>query len=342
MTNSEIIIYQDASGRNRIDVKLSGETVWLTQAQMADLFGIDKSGISRHIKDIFKSGELVEDTTVANFATVINRGFRGEVEEQLDYYNLDMIIAVGYRVNSQRATAFRIWATEVLREYIQKGFALNDERLKNGHSFDKAHFRELLERIKEIRTSERMLYQQLKDIYALSEDYMNNNMETLLFFAHVQDKVHYAVTGQSAAEIIYKRADADKENMGLTSWKNAPHGRFTKQDVVIAKNYLEQPELDGLKDIVNMFLDYAEMQAKNAIPIFMKDWLSELDNFLHFLKKPLLNAPRPFSRTQAIRKAYNEYAKYREKMRVIEREKSLSEKIEDIKELESFLKKADE
>lgn len=336
----QIVIYKTPAGDVSVSAIMQEDTLWLTQAQMAELFEIDKSGISRHIKDIFTTGELSEKVVCAKFAHTTPHGAipdKTQTKEVL-YYNLDMIIAVGYRVNSAKATAFRIWATNVLKEYIQKGFALDDNRLKNGYSFDKAHFRELLERIKEIRTSERMLYQQLKDIYALSEDYMDDNTATLLFFAHVQDKVHYAITGQSAAEIVYKRVDANKKNLGMTTWKTAPNGRFTKQDVIVAKNFLEQPELENLRDIVNMFLDYAELQAKNATPVFMKDWITELDNFLKFLKKPVLDKVRPYSRTQAVRKAYAEYAKYRENERLAEREKAKLEYIEDIKELEKLLK----
>lgn len=334
----QIVIYRTPAGDVSVNAVFQNETLWLTSKQIAHLYDTDYSNITKHIKNIYADGELAKTATVAKFATVVNRGFRGEVEEQIDYYNLDMIIAVGYRVNSAKATAFRIWATNVLKEYIQKGFALDDNRLKNGHTFDKAHFRELLERIKEIRTSERMLYQQLKDIYALSEDYMHDNTATLLFFAHVQDKVHYAITGQSAAEIVYKRVDANKKNLGMTTWKKAPNGRFTKQDVIVAKNYLEQPELENLRDVVNMFLDYAELQAKNATPVFMKDWIVELDNFLKFLKKPVLDQVRPYSRAQAVRKAYAEYTKYRENERLAERQNAKLEYIEDIKELEELLK----
>ncbi len=333
----KVFIYRDADGAVNVRTYMQNETIWLTQKSMAELFDIDATGIGRHIKNIYNSEELQENTTHAKFAGVVNRGFRGEVEELLDFYNLDMIIAVGLRVNSAKARAFRNWAIAILREYTTKGFALDDKRLKNGNHFDKMHFRELLERIKEIRTSERMLYQQLKDIYALSEDYNQSNAASLLFFARVQDKVHYAITGQTAAEIVYKRADSEKDNMGLTTWKNAPNGRFYKSEVIIAKNYLQQPEMESLRDVVNMFLDYAEMQAKRQVPVFMQDWINELDNFLRFMKKPILAAPK-YSRAQAVRKAYREYEKYRAKQLETEKQNSKQELIEDIRELEEIEK----
>ena len=333
----KVFIYRDTDGAVNVSAYMQEETIWLTQAQMAQLFSTTSQNITQHIKKIYKEEELDEIATCKKFLQVVNRGFRGEVEELLDFYNLDMIIAVGFRVNSAKARAFRNWAIAVLREYTTKGFALDDKRLKNGNHFDKMHFRELLERIKEIRTSERMLYQQLKDIYALSEDYNQSNAASLLFFARVQDKVHYAITGQTAAEIVYKRADSEKDNMGLTTWKNAPDGRFYKSEVVIAKNYLQQPEMESLRDIVNMFLDYAEIQAKKQIPVFMQDWIDELDNFLRFMKKPILAAPK-YSRAQAVRKAYGEYEKYRAKQLESEKQNSKQELIEDIRELEEIEK----
>lgn len=334
----QFYIYKDVNGNVNVNALMRDETLWLTAKQISELYDSDYSNITKHIKNIYKDKELAENTTIAKFATVINRGFRGEVEEEIDYYNLDMIIAVGYRVNSAKATAFRIWATNVLKEYIIKGFALDDNRLKNGRQFDKAHFRELLDRIKEIRTSERMLYQQLKDIYALSEDYSRSNSASLIFFAQVQNKVHYAITGQTSAEIIVKRADAEKEHMGLTTWKNSPHGDIIKSDVITAKNYLEKREMEDLRDIVNMFLDYAEMQAKAQKPVFMKDWVIKLDNFLAFNEKPILQGCGKYSRTQALRKSTAEYEKYKLKQKTVEKEKAHQEYIEDIKELNGILK----
>ncbi len=338
ISQKQFYLYKDNNGNINVRAMLQDDTIWLTAKQISELYDTDYSNVIKHIKNIYKDEELAENTTIAKFATVVKRGFRGEVEENIDYYNLDMIIAVGYRVNTKKATAFRIWATTVLKEYITKGFALDDNRLKNGKQLDKAHFRELLDRIKEIRTSERMLYQQLKDIYALSEDYNNSNAASLIFFARVQNKVHYAITGQTSAEIVVKRADAEKENMGLTTWKNSPDGRITKGDVIVAKNYLSEGELDGLKDIVNMFLDYAEMQAKSQTPIFMQDWLTKLDNFLMFNEKPILNGAGNYSRAQALKKSIMEYEKYKQKQKNIEREKSHQEYIEDIQELSSLLK----
>lgn len=331
--NKQMFIYKDVNGEINVRAFMKDETLWLTQKSIAELFGVDRSVISKHISNIYKEGELVENSVCAFFAHTAEDG----KQYRTAFYNLDMIIAVGYRVNSAKATAFRIWATNVLKEYIIKGFALDDNRLKNGRQFDKAHFRELLDRIKEIRTSERMLYQQLKDIYALSEDYSHSNAESMIFFAKVQNKVHYAITGQTSAEIIVTRANADKENMGLTTWKNSPDGRITKGDVIIAKNYLEKKEMEGLRDIVNMFLDYAEMQAKAQNPIFMKDWITKLDNFLKFNEKPILRDSGKYTRTQALRKSNEEYEKYKLKQRKIEKEKAQQEYIDDIEELNGIL-----
>lgn len=330
-------IYKDANGNVNVNALMRDETLWLTQKSMSELFGVEVPAISKHINNIFESKELAKEATVSKMEIVQTEGSR-EVSREVDFYNLDMIIAVGYRVNSAKATAFRIWATNVLKEYIIKGFALDDNRLKNGRQFDKAHFRELLDRIKEIRTSERMLYQQLKDIYALSEDYSCNNAESLIFFAKVQNKVHYAITGQTSAEIIVTRANAEKENMGLRTWKNSPGGRITKSDVIIAKNYLDKGELENLRSIVNMFLDYAEMQAKAQNPIFMKDWLIKLDNFLAFNEKPILHGSGKYTRTQALRKSNEEYIKYREKQRLQEKKQAQLEYAEDIRELDLLLK----
>lgn len=333
----QFYIYRDANGSVNVNALMQNETLWLTQKSMAELFDVEVPAISKHINNIFESKELAKEATVSKMEIVQTEGNR-KVSREVDFYNLDMIIAVGYRVNSAKATAFRIWATNVLKEYIIKGFALDDNRLKDGKSFDKAHFRELLDRIREIRTSERMLYQQLKDIYALSEDYSRNNSDSLIFFAQVQNKVHYAITGQTSAEIIVTRADAEKENMGLTTWKNSPDGQITKSDVITAKNYLEKREMEDLRDIVNMFLDYAEMQAKAQKPIFMKDWVVKLDNFLAFNEKPILQGRGRCSRTQALRKSTAEYEKYKLKQKAVEKEHAQQEYIEDIKELTGILK----
>ena len=327
-------IYRDAEGAVAVKAFLKEDTLWLTQKAMGELFGCSSDNISQHLKNIFEEGELKKDSVTEKISATATDG----KNYPTNFYNLDAIIAVGYRVNSKKATAFRIWATNVLREYILKGFALDDNRLKNGRDFDKAHFRELLDRIKDIRTSERMLYQQLKDIYALSEDYRNDKTVSLLFFAKVQNKVHYAITGQTSAEIIYKRANAKKENMGLTTWKNAPDGEIQKSDVITAKNYLEKNEMEGLRDIVNMFLDYAEMQAKAQKPVFMKDWETKLDNFLAFNEKPVLKGSGIYSRTQALRKSTSEYEKYKQERKALQKEQAQEEYKEDIRRLTLLLK----
>ena len=241
----QFLLYNLPDKEEKVQVVIKDETIWCTQKAMAELFGIDKSGISRHIANIFKDEELQQDTTVAKIATVVNRGIRGEVEELVDFYNLDMIIAVGYRVSSPKATKFRQWATKILNEYIKKGFVLDDERLKQGTAvFGKDYFRELLERVRSIRTSERRIWQQITDIYAeCSIDYDKSSPTTHDFYAMIQNRFHYAITGQTAAEIIYTKADHTQEHMGLTTWKNAPDGRILKSDVSIAKNYLQENEI---------------------------------------------------------------------------------------------------
>lgn len=256
----QYILYNLPEEEGKVQVVIKDETIWCTQKAMSRLFGVDKSGISRHISNIFKDGELQQDATVAKIATVVNRGIRGEVEESVDFYNLDMIISVGYRVNSIQATRFRQWATKVLNEYIRKGFALDDDRLKQGTAvFGKDYFRELLERIRSIRASERRIWQQITDIYAeCSIDYDKDSPTTQDFYAMIQNRFHYAITGQTAAEIIYSKADHTKEHMGLTTWKNAPDGRILKSDVSIAKNYLDEREIRQLERAVTGYFDYIE------------------------------------------------------------------------------------
>ena len=324
-----------------VNAQFFNNTIWLTTKQIAELFETAPQNVDYHRNNIYKDGELAENTTTKNFLDVVNRGFRGKVEENITYYNLDMVIAVGYRLNSQKAIEFRNWATPILREYIQKGFALDDARFKQCYQFDKAYFRELRERIKDIRISERMLYQQLKDIYALSADYNNNQQETWLFFAKVQNKVHFAITGNTSAEIIYNRADSTKENMNLTSWNNAPDGKITKQDIVWAKNYLQESELKELKYIINMFLDFAERRAEIEDPIFMNEWEKELDRFLEFNKKAILTSAGKTSRIAALKKASEEYSKYKLRIKQDEKVKAEQEHTEDIKELEKMLKDAE-
>jgi len=328
----QFFLYRDSAGRVQINALLRDETLWLTQKTMAELFEVDRSVITKHIGNIYAEGELKEKSVCANFAHTAADGKNYNTA----FYNLDMIIAVGYRVNSRRATAFRIWATAVLREYIIKGYALDDDRLKNGNKFDKAYFRDLLERIKDIRTSERMLYQQLKDIYSLSADYNRDYEDTILFFAKVQNKVHFAITGQTAAEVIHSRADANTANMGLTAWQASPDGRITRQDVTIAKNYLKEPELKELRYIVNLFLDYAQHEAEGERVIYMRDWERELDKVLELNRKELLQSAGKITHDEALKKAIAEYEKYRANLKLTEKEDSEQEYLLDIKELEKW------
>jgi len=328
----QFFLYKDSAGRVQINALLRDETLWLTQKAMAELFEVDRSVITKHIGNIFAEGELKENSVCANFAHTAADGKNYNTA----FYNLDMIIAVGYRVNSRRATAFRIWATAVLREYIIKGYALDDDRLKNGNKFDKAYFRDLLDRIKDIRTSERMLYQQLKDIYSLSADYNRDYEDTILFFAKVQNKVHFAITGQTAAEVIHSRADANMANMGLTAWQASPDGRITRQDVTIAKNYLKEPELKELRYIVNLFLDYAQHEAEGERVIYMRDWERELDKVLELNRKELLQSTGKISHEEALKKAIAEYEKYRANLKLTEKKDSEQEYLLDIKELEKW------
>jgi hypothetical protein len=278
----EILLYTAPEGKTHIEVFFEDETFWLSQKKMAELFGVDVRTVNEHLQNIFKTKELEENSTIRNFRIVQKEGPRN-VSRQVDFYNLDAIIAVGYRVNSIEATRFRIWATKTLREFIIKGFVLDDERLKQGKKFGKDYFEELLERIREIRASERRFYQKITDIYAqCSMDYDPRAEITHNFYKTVQNKLHWAITGHTAAEIIAERANADKPNMGLTTWKNAPKGKILKTDVTIAKNYLDKDELDELNRIVSMYLDYAENQAKRHVAMTMKGWVQRLDGFLQF------------------------------------------------------------
>ena len=309
MTNeSQFILYQLPDEEGVIQVVVKNETIWATQKAMAALFGVDKSGISRHVANIFKDGELKQETTVAKIATVVNRGIRGEIEEQIEFYNLDMIISVGYRVNSAKATKFRIWATGVLKEYIRKGFALDDNRLKNLGGG--GYWKELLERIRDIRSSEKVFYRQVLDIYATSIDYNPKADISIEFFKRVQNKIHYAVHGQTAAEVIVSRADAEKEFMGLTTFEgDRPH----LKDAVIAKNYLDEKELRAMGQIVSGYLDFAERQAERQQAMTMKDWAAHLDNILTMSGEKLLQGAGKVSHEQAIEHATNEYKKYQQR-----------------------------
>ena len=302
----------------KVQVVIKEETLWCTQKAMAQLFGVDKSGISRHISNIYKTGELQQDTTVAKIATVVNRGIRGEVEELVDFYHLDMIIAVGYRVNSLKATKFRQWATKILSEYIKKGFAMDDERLKQGTAvFGKDYFRELLERVRSIRTSERRIWQQITDIYAeCSTDYDKNSPTTRDFYAMIQNRFHYAITGQTAAEIIYSKADHTKDYMGLTTWKNAPDGRILKSDVSIAKNYLQEKEIRQLERAVSSYFDYIENQIERHNAFNMKQFAASVNKFLTFNDYKILPDKGKISAAQAKKKAEEEYDIFNKTQRI--------------------------
>ena len=305
----QFLLYSLPDEEGKVQVVIKDETIWCTQKAMAQLFGVDKSGISRHISNIFKEGELQQDTTVAKIATVVNRGIRGEVEELVDFYNLDMIIAVGYRVSSPKATRFRQWATKILNEYIKKGFVMDDERLKQGKAvFGKDYFRELLERVRSIRTSERRIWQQITDIYAeCSIDYDKNAPTTRDFYAMIQNRFHYAITGQTAAEIIYTKADHTKDHMGLTTWKNAPDGRVLKSDVTVAKNYLQEKEIRQLERAVSSYFDYIENQIERQNAFNMEQFAASVDKFLTFNDYKILPDKGRISATQAKEKAESEY-----------------------------------
>lgn len=305
--NGSIILYQTEDGKSRIEVTLCNDTVWLTADQMAELFQRNKSTISRHIKNVFEDGELNPDSTVAFFATVQNEGNRS-VERNLAYYNLDMIISVGYRVKSHRGVQFRIWATQVLREYLVKGFAMNDDLLKRAGGGN--YFDELLSRIRDIRSSEKVFYRKILEIYALSIDYDPRTETTMQFFKIIQNKMHFSVHGHTAAEIIYERANAEKDFMGLTSWTGALPKRT---DAEIAKNYLSSDELDTLNRIVSLYLDFAELQAKSHKPMYMKDWIQKLDDFLKLSGKELLSHAGKISAELAKQKADTEYDKFKER-----------------------------
>ena len=303
---NEIIIYQTQDGQTKIDVRIENETVWLTQNQMAELFQTTKQNISLHIKNIFEEGELTEDSTVKDYLTVQNEGSR-KVSRNVTHYNLDVIISVGYRVKSLRGTQFRMWATQVLKEYMKKGFALNDDLLKQAGGG--GYWKELLERIRDIRSSEKVFYRQILDIYATSTDYNPKAEETKLFFKVVQNKMHFAAHGHTAVEVIYLRADSTKDNMGLTVFK----GKHPKKDeVTVAKNYLDEKELNILNRITSAYLEFAELQAIRHIPMTMKDWIAKLDDFIKMTGSELLENPGKISKLEAENKALAEYAKYKE------------------------------
>ena len=334
--NSQFLIYQTEDGTLKLDVRLEDETVWLTQQLMAELFQTSKQNISQHIQNIYEDLELRPEATVKKFLTVQSEGKR-EVKRLLDYYNLDMIISVGYRVKSAVATRFRIWATQQLTEFIRKGFLLDDERLKNPDlPFD--YFEELTRRIQDIRTSERRFYQKITDIYATSIDYDPTQEISLNFFKTVQNKMHWAITGQTAAEIIHSRADANKHNMGLTNYRGS---KVRKQDVIIAKNYLTEEELTPLNNLVEQYLIFAQGQAMRRIPMYMSDWIKKLDSFLQINDRDILKHVGKISHEMAKELAEKEYEKFHNKRLAQERNK-LSDFDKAIKQIESTIKSCKE
>lgn len=308
---NDILLYTAPSGAVKIEVIFEGETFWLSQRKMGELFGKDVRTINEHLQNIFAEGELPPEATIRKIRIVQTEGNR-EVAREVDFYNLDAIIAVGYRVNSYQATQFRIWATKTLKEFIIKGFVLDDERLKQGRHFGKDYFDELLERIREIRASERRFYQKITDLYAqCSIDYDPKSETTTLFYKTVQNKLEWAITGQTAAEIIASRTGAEKPNMGLSTWKNAPGGKILKSDVSVAKNYLSESELSALNRIVTMYLDYAENQAARQISMRMQDWIEKLDAFLRFNEYDILQDAGKVSHEVAKALAEKAYEQYR-------------------------------
>jgi hypothetical protein len=312
------LIYSTPQENVKVDVVVKDETVWLTQKAMAALFGVQVPAISKHIKNIYEEGELPENTTISKMEIVVNRGFRGEVNEEVDFFNLDMVIAVGYRVNSKKATDFRIWATQTLKEFIIKGFVLDDERLKQGKvAFEKDYFRELLERVRSIRASERRIWQQITDIFAeCSVDYSKNSPTTHNFYAMVQNKFHFAIAGQTAAEIIYTKADKSKENMGLTTWKNSPDGRILKSDVTVAKNYLPEAEIRRLERAVSGYFDYIEDLIERENTFNMKEFVASVNEFLAFRKYQILTDKGKISKQEADKKAEAEYDEFNKTQKI--------------------------
>lgn len=325
--NSDFILYTSPDGEVRVDVLVNNETVWLAQKAIANLFYVDRTVITKHLKNIFDSAELEENSVCAKIAHTAEDG----KSYQTKFYNLDVIISVGYRVNSKQATQFRIWATKTLKEFIIKGFTLDDKRLKQGGQiFGKDYFEELLERIREIRASERRFYQKITDIFSqCSVDYDAKSELTVNFYKTVQNKLHWAITGNTAAEIIDKRADVAKPNMGLTTWKNSPEGKILKSDTEIAKNYLSEKEIRELNRLVELYLNFAELQAERSIPTKMKEWVEILDSFLKLNRYELLNNSGSISHNQAMSKAENEYQKFR----IIQDQKFISDFDKEIKNI---------
>lgn len=311
--SSRIILYNAADGRVTVNVFFARDNFWLPQRAIAELFGVRVAAISKHLKNIFESGELTPEATVSKMETVQTEGGR-QVTRTVEFYNLDAVIAVGYRVNSLKATHFRIWATNTLREFVVKGFAINDEMLKNGRNFGQDYFDELLERIREIRASERRAYQKIADVFEqCSSDYRSRSEETQLFYQIVQNRLHFASTGKTAAEIVFERANSAKPYMGLTTWKNGPKGKVLKSDVAVAKNYLNQTEVSKLNLLVTMFIDFAELRALNRQIMLMADWLAQVEKFLQFNEQQVLLNAGKISHEKALAKAHAEYEKFRVK-----------------------------
>ena len=317
MEENNLIIYQNSDGEIKVDAIYKDETLWLSQKGMSKVFECSTDNISLHLKHIFEDNELNKNSVTEKCSLTADDGKKYNTT----IYSLDAIIAVGYRINSKKATEFRIWATKILKEYMTKGFALNDERFINGNKYDARYFDELLERIKTIRVSERMAYQKITDLFiATATDYNPKSEEAYTFFKIVQNKLHYAISGHTAAELIFKRANSEKEHMGLTTWKNSPDGLIYKYDVIVAKNYLNEEEMNNLKDLTNMFLVFAEDEAKQRHVMTMKDWINATDDLLKFRRKEVLNNSGNISHKEAIQKAEREY----EKFRVIQDQKYIS------------------
>lgn len=327
---SEIIIYQNTDGNIKVDVRMEEETVWLSQAQMCELFQKSKATISEHIKNVFEEGELEMEATVRKFRTVQKEGDR-DVERMLDFYNLDVIISVGYRVKSPQGTQFRIWATQRLKEYIVKGFALNDDRFKSGSSMN--YFNELQNRIREIRISEKFFYQKIKDIYTTSIDYNPKDEQTIAFFKMVQNKLLWAISQQTAAELVYRRVDATLPLLGMLSYDKKNAKTVQKQEASVAKNYLNEDEMKLLGLLVEQYLAFAETMAQQQIPMYMKDWISRLDRILQLNDRELLTHAGSISHEMAVEKSEIEYQKYKTEQKNIEKEQSLKEIEEDLKKL---------
>ena len=330
MEEVKFLLYSYLEGDINIGVIIKDDTLWLTQKSMAELFGVGVPAISKHLKNIYESEELMKNSTISKMETVVNRGFKGKLKEEIEYYNLDAIISVGYRVNSIKATRFRMWATKILREYIQKGFVLDDERLKQGETtFGKDYFKELLERVRSIRASERRIWQKITDIFAeCSIDYDKNSEITKDFYATIQNKFHYAIVGKTAPEIIYSKADNTKENMGLTNWKNSTDGRILKTDVIVAKNYLELDEIKRLERLVIGYFDYVEDVIERENTFTMEEFARSVNEFLKFRKYQILKDKGKVSKKQAIEKAEKEYDIFNKTQKI---ESDFDKQIENLK-----------